>query len=304
MLAHHFDNRADWLKARSGPVLGGSSIAAIVGRHPHKTAWSVWMDCMGVSTPHEDTPRLRMGRRMESIVLDEWEQEHGPLTLERRPYDLHYHAEFPWAVATLDALILDDGDYVGIAEAKTVCGHQARYGWGAPGEVRILRARDLDAGVDVLPVPSHYLLQCVWESIIAGLDEVRLIALFGSDMDGVREWIIPRPEWLSDMLLSAAVAWYGRHVENGEPPPLDGSDECRDFYRAPLVGRKLVRVECPPPEAETLRRKYERAAAAGKAAEAEKDEARNALLALGYEAQNVRGQIVLKQPDQMESEAA
>lgn len=295
MNAESFSSRAAWERVRNGGgLIGGSSVAAIVGRHPHLTEWAVWLQATGQGEPREDSPRLRMGRRLEPVILDEWEETHAPLTLERRPHDLFRHPEHPWAVATLDGVVIDDGVPVGIVEAKSVCSLRERFGWGRPGELRPTRPADLDGDTEVMPIPAHYLLQCVWQMVVTGLDEVRLVGLFGSDMDGVREWVIPRPEWLCRMLLDAAVEWRARHVVRRVPPAVDGSDDCARFYRRAIpVGGVRERVEHPDPEMETARRAYERAAADEKQADARKALARNTLLARGVEPQNVRGEIRL-----------
>lgn len=302
MRAIRFETRSQWLAYRNGQrCIGGSDIAAILGRHPHRSEWALWAKLMGATVPDRDSPRLRMGRRLEPVILDEWADLHPDMGLDRSPFDLFVHREHPWAVCTLDGTALDDGVPVAVVEAKSVCGFRSGE-WGEPGELRLRNLDDLAPGA--LPVPVHYALQVVWQMAVTGLGGGYLVALFGSDLAGVREWFIPRPDWLCDALVEAAAEWWNLRVVRGLPPAVDGSDDCANHWRERLPDGSRQRVEAADPEDEAARLAYEQAAAAEKAAQEAKALARNRLLARGVEIQNVRGDVRLYRRAEKEGRAA
>lgn len=297
----HFDTRADWERwRRSTPCIGGSDIAQVIGRSPHKSEWELFdrlraLKDGDIPGPGEDSPRLRMGRRLEPVVLDEFADAHPDLTLDRCVLDVFQHRTYEWATCTLDALAVNAvGEVVGVVEAKTVCGHMTD-AWGDAGELLVDSLDDLRP--EALPVPVHIFLQAIWQMTVTGFSHAWIVALFGSDLAGVREWSIPRPEWLCDLLIDVAAEWWDLRFVQGIPPDNDASDECAGYHkrRLPKGDRTPVLVEVAGPDVDAERRAYEEAAAVAKQVEERKKTASNNLLARGFEVRIVNGQARLYQ---------
>lgn len=213
------------------PTIGSSDVAAILGRSPWASPWSVWARLHGLSG-HEDTPATRRGRRLE-IALGHWYAEEEGMVLSpfpwlqampgqyegdeedaRRPGTLHRGPSIdqppiigpePWMACRPDYIALDR-----MVEGKTARWLLARDGWG-------------DEGTDRVPV--HYACQVVWQMACTGIDRCDLAAL-GTASDDWRVYCLRRRPELERAIVDRCREWYRRHIEGDELPTIDGSEDC------------------------------------------------------------------------------
>ena len=144
---------------RSG--IGSSDIAAIVGLHPSRTAYSIYAEKMGLSETPE-TERMVWGKKLQRVVAEEWAQRNG--------------VEILWLDETQRNPTLPD--YF-MATPDFACRGKRPEG----GEVKTADWKQKDRWGEPLSdtVPAHYLLQAQWQCLIAGFERVYMPVLFGGN---------------------------------------------------------------------------------------------------------------------------
>ena len=220
------------------PLIGGSDVAAILGRSPWGSAWEVWARIkLGVHNDSDSAP-MRRGRRFERAIADEV----GVRLKESIDYQpaMFVH-ENGWACASVDGFIGTDG----VLEIKIPGGDQ-RDKWGADGTA--LPAFQYDEAV----VPPHYALQAYWYMHLTGRAYTDFAVAFTSFRDGLDDPIIIRLYADPDAqaaIFEAVTAWRDRYIVGDEEPALDGSDACRDYLTGKFPGA-AEKVERPASEGE------------------------------------------------------
>ena len=202
-----FAGHEDWLEWRRHRI-GASDIAAITGISPWRSPYQVWASKFhGVE--QDDRESFRWGRKLESIVLDEFEAQTGLHVYDRQMVVVHHEHE--WASATLDGVAYESGlaayetgedrlAALGVVEAKTT--HESR--WGEDG------------------YPDHYVGQVQWQMFVTGL-EMGWLAVLHQGRE-FRIYEIPRDDKLIDLLAEIGADFYEKHMKTGEPPEVDGSE--------------------------------------------------------------------------------
>ncbi|KVH51205.1 YqaJ viral recombinase family protein [Burkholderia diffusa] len=190
--------REEWLELRRTGI-GGSDAAAALGESPYLTPYELYLDKLGLAPPREETERMRMGRRLEAVIADEYALTRR-VKLRRRNQPVR-HPKYPWMFASPDRLV--EGQRLGL-EAKSVDPAAFRFGeWG-------------DEGSDA--VPTHYLLQTCHYMCVLGYEHWDLAALVGGNH--LRVYTIHRDPELEEMLIEREHAFW-KLVEQREPPEPD-----------------------------------------------------------------------------------
>jgi putative phage-type endonuclease len=116
------EDEAGWLAARTKGI-GGSDIGAICGVSPFSSARQVYFNKTGqfndaLKPGNAAVERMHFGHLLEPIVADEFAARTGKKLMEAGA--TFVHKDFPWALANVDRLIVDDnGKPYGILECKT-----------------------------------------------------------------------------------------------------------------------------------------------------------------------------------------
>lgn len=183
--------------------IGGSDIAAIAGCHPYKTAADVYARIVADVAPAADSPRMALGRAMESHIIDAYAMANGldPAGFART-VEIQAPGQ-PWRRGELDAL--DRARKLAL-DAKLVVSPRQFARWG-------------EAGSD--QVPDEYLLQAHWYQALADTELFVIVAFIGGDM---REYEIPRDREIEGTLIEIGARFWRDHVEKMVPPPLAGCD--------------------------------------------------------------------------------
>lgn len=210
-------SREEWLAARKRGV-GGSEIAALVGCHPYLTPLKLWLQKTGRAPAEEESPRMRLGKAAETIILDEYQREAGVVAVLNSSL---YSDESHFVLGTPDAFRVDP-DREGV-ELKW---HGAR-----------MRPNFGEAGSD--GVPDHHFCQATLYAGLTGQPRWHFGVLFGNE--GVLPFTIRFDLDLYAALTAAAEKFWKDHVLRDVPPDLDGSDDARRYVesrfpkdRAPL----------------------------------------------------------------------
>ena len=186
--------------------IGGTDISAILGLSPYKTALDVWLEKRGLSDPVIENRAMRIGKRMEPVLLAEYEDETGR---HAESWQQHLkHEEFEFLTGTPDAIVTSEPRGV---ELKTA-GLRQIDRWGEPGTDH---------------VPEEYLIQCSWYMMLTNFELWDLAALLGGQ--DFRVYQIARNPELEAMMCEAALGFWSSHVIADVPPELDGSESARRY---------------------------------------------------------------------------
>lgn len=186
----------DWHAQRSRGI-GASEISAVAGLSKWSTPLEVYLRKTGEAGPIADNRAMRVGRRLEPVVIGEFCDETGE-QVALYPCPLIAHPEFPHHLATPDADLVSGR----LVEAKTAS-IRTLSDWGPSGSDE---------------VPDSYVVQTQWQMHVAGRDECKLAVLIAGDE--LRVYTIERNERLIAHLIEAAAEFWGR-VERRDPPDPD-----------------------------------------------------------------------------------
>jgi putative phage-type endonuclease len=254
-----------WLAARNDGI-GSSDMPVIAGESPYQSPIELWAVKTGKVPPADiDAPTRKLmdiGKRMEPVLLELYEEETGRRA--RRAPRMLAHPELPWARASLDA----EAPVKRIVEAKWT--HARRWSTGDP-------------------VPPDVLIQVQWQMFVAGRSVADVVALVGPELRVVE---VERDEAMIDDLVFLATDFW-RHVQDGVPPSIDGSEATRrTFARMHPVddGAYLSAT----PDLVSLVDSFREAKAAVKEAEAHEATLANALRMLIGASSGIDGLVSLK----------
>jgi putative phage-type endonuclease len=206
MLGNPPPGSAEWLAARKNGI-GASETAAILGLSRYKSALDVYVDkTKDHTSPRPDSNASRRGRRLEPIVLDLYEEEHGQVN---RNLPQITSEQYPFMFASLDAARADDGRPV---EAKTA-GKFVAHQWG---------------DVETDDVPPEYLIQITHQMIVKLASAGDIAALL--TLDDFRKYTIALDPELAEMIVEGNRCFW-RRVENREPPAPATGEEVERLYR-------------------------------------------------------------------------
>lgn len=195
--------------------IGSSDAAVVLGKSPYRSPYTLWLEKRGYGTPVEQSEAMHWGNIHEPLIAAEWSRRAG-LAVEPCQED-RVHPMFHFLRAHLDFIVTDEsGSFL---ECKQVTAWQMD-DWLSDG-------------------PSlAYQIQIAHQMACSGLDRCYLVCLFGGNR--LESWTIDRDEELVDMVVDAEVDWWHRYVVNGEEPPVDGSEDCKQSLTVPAGDTSVV----------------------------------------------------------------
>jgi len=241
----------DWLDYRRRGI-GGSDASVVCGLNRYKSPVELWMEKTNRLPFQEAGEAAYWGTQLEGIVRAEFTKRTGiEVNIVKQ---LLQSVENPFMLANLDGVCRhpDYGDC--IFEAKTATAYKT-------GEWD-------DA------VPDEYQLQIQHYMAVTGFRAAFVAVLIGGN---TFKWkLVERDDELIDMLVSfEAVFW--KHVEDGTPPPLDGSDASARFLAERFPSSVPASQIALPPSAGELLTQYDEACEQLNAATERKQKAENLL---------------------------
>jgi predicted phage-related endonuclease len=145
----------DWHAARSGHVVTGSTIGAVMGCNPWESPVTRFYKAAGrISDTVEPNVSMRIGSLIEQPLLDLFQEQHPELTVYKT--GTWVSKANPAFLANPDAIFVDADGVPGIIEVKF-----ARSYWSEG-------------------VPLHYQMQLNWYLGLLGFKHGRFVALAGS----------------------------------------------------------------------------------------------------------------------------
>lgn len=252
-------DRADWLEWRRAGI-GGSDAAAVCGLDPWRNPTMVWLDKLGLIEA-EEHEAMRWGTLLEPVIADEFERRTGYRVAERQSW--RERPGTPWQRATLDGLVVLDGEDLGTYEGKTTSAMMHGQHWPDG-------------------VPEWVQLQCQHELAVTGLPQAWVTVLVGGQR--LLWYELQRDDELI-ATLTAIEAEFWELVQAKVPPVVDSSEATnralREAFAEPVSGAS---VELPREVLDVLRLR-QRAKAEQKAAEERARQAESLLATMLREAE-------------------
>jgi predicted phage-related endonuclease len=181
--------------------IGGSDVAAILGFHETRDAFTVWMQKRGSFEPTPATPGMRLGKLFERGIVEYY----GEMTGREMVWhdETMQHPDRPWMIYTPDALC--KGERRGV-DAKLVSWHQRRL-WGD----------------DEFTIPMRVRLQCLWYMAAMDYPVWDVAALFG--LEEPRIYTLDRDLDMEDEILYQIERFWRDCIIGGQKPPMGASEE-------------------------------------------------------------------------------
>jgi putative phage-type endonuclease len=206
--------------------IGGSDVAAILGRDPHKSAVDVWRRIVDGVEPEVDPEKAKLFRRgnlLEPVIRQMAWQDFGLALAGPGRWD----CEVPYLRASLDDRhMLDPEDEAfDVVEFKSVS-PDAAHQWGQEGTDQ---------------VPTNYLLQVQFYLWVTGATKARVIPLIG--VDDLRQYFVTANIDLHNLIAEATEEFWHKNVLEKVAPPPDGSDSYSEYLRQRYPTRTGVLIE-------------------------------------------------------------
>lgn len=223
----------EWLQLRRQGI-GGSDASIVCGINRYKSPVELWMDKTGQLPCQEAGEAAYWGTQLESIVRNEFSKRTGIFVAET--HELLQSEEHPFMLANLDG-VCETPDYgTSIFEAKT--------------------ASAFKAGEWEDSIPDAYQLQIQHYMAVTGYSGAYIAVLIGGN---IFKWkFVERDEELIAMLIELEGDFW-KHVQDGTPPPLDGSKASAKFLAEKFASSKPSSHIDLPDKAADLLRQYDEA---------------------------------------------
>ena len=193
----------DWLEHRKLGI-GGSDASVVCGLNRYESPVELWLDKTGQLPPQEAGEAAYWGNQLESIVRAEFTKRIGIEV--RQVKQLLQSEEHPFMLANLDGICEVPDVGTCIFEAKTASAYKASE-WEDT-------------------IPDEYMCQVQHYMAVTGYQGTYIAVLIGGN---TFKWkFVERDEELISMLIELEADFW-EHVQNGTPPPLDGSDASAKF---------------------------------------------------------------------------
>lgn len=203
--------------------VGASDIGALLGLSKWSSPMSLWCEKLGLLPPSEETQRQRIGKRMETVLAAEFQDETG-LTLAGEQTWLTA-TEWEIARCTIDAAVVPPtprgvdpnlSDFLGPWEAKT----SGMRKWDE--------------------IPPAYLAQIQWQMYVMGAQRAWLTVMFSGW--NIETSTVDRDQDDIDFMVARAKEFW-HLVETETMPEIDGSDATTDalshLYPKHIEGRTV-----------------------------------------------------------------
>lgn len=206
LAAPHDLPREDWLALRKTGI-GGSDVAALLGMSRYTSPYELYLEKRG-ELPEFPRPEFleraaKWGHFHEPLIAEEFARQHGVKT---RRIGLVRHVTDSWRLANLDRQVHGCPDGPCLLEIKNRSAYKAGE-WGDSG--------DPDGVPDSEALQTHHYLG------VTGYGHAHVGVLINGNDD--RYYRIERDERLIGDLVAMEAAFWQR-VQDGDPPPVDGSD--------------------------------------------------------------------------------
>ncbi|MDE7352082.1 MAG: YqaJ viral recombinase family protein [Acetatifactor sp.] len=192
-------SREEWLKYRKRGI-GGSDVAAILGISKWKSAVGLWLDKTNQTNEEaEENEAMQWGNIMEPVIRNHFAEVMGKPVVEVKA--MLQHPEYPFMLADVDGLTVDDEGNPAILEIKTASEYK-RDEW--------------ENGI-----PAYYQTQVQHYLCVTGVAKAYVAVLIGGNSFKMYE--VDADAEVQRMLISVEKEFWNK-VQNMIRPEIDGSD--------------------------------------------------------------------------------
>lgn len=205
-----FNNREEWLQARSGRI-GGSDASAILGMNPYRTNIELWQIKTGQLVPEDisDKPYVKYGTEAELHLRELFKLDFPEYQVFYEENNMWLNDRFPFAHASLDGWLKDENGRLGVWECKTT---------------NILQSMQKEKWNH--RIPDNYYIQLLHGLLIMEADFAVLKAQLKSEFNGeiylqTKHYKIERAEVEEDIkFLESSEREFWKHVQERKRPGL------------------------------------------------------------------------------------
>lgn len=186
--------------------IGGSDIAAVMGKSRWKTPLKLWLEKTQKLEPQISNPEaVEMGQRLEQFVADLFAVKTGKSV--RRAPKAYQHPDYPYMVAHVDRLVTGTDE---LLECKTTSAFK----------------KDEWEGEEI---PQEYILQVMWYLGITGRKVGHIAVLIGGQSFKYKK--IEFDQELFDIMVEAAKDfWEKIQTKTAPAVSADDDDTLKDLY--------------------------------------------------------------------------
>lgn len=202
----------DWVKARKS-TLGGSEIAAVLGRSQYTTPLKLWMIKKGLAQPMEGNAVTEFGNVFEPIMAEKFTQLTSLTT--RKVSKAYAHPDYPYLRGNIDRQIIASPNHpgTGLLELKTTTS---------------FRMKSLDG-----PYPLEWKYQIQFYLALTGYEYAYLFIYERDTAKYHKPIILFRDQRFIDDMVEKVTVWWKRHIVGGvRPDPADAEDRILLFPEA------------------------------------------------------------------------
>ena len=242
-------SREEWLKYRKRGI-GGSDVAAILGISKWKSAVGLWLDKTNQTNEEaEENEAMQWGNIMEPVIRNHFAEVMGKPVVEVKA--MLQHPEYPFMLADVDGLTVDDEGNPAILEIKTASEYK-RDEW--------------ENGI-----PAYYQTQVQHYLCVTGVAKAYVAVLIGGNSFKMYE--VDADAEVQRMLISVEKEFWNK-VQNIIRPEIDGSDAAAKLLDHAYRGGTSEQIVLPEEAIEYVDL-YIKASAEEDNAKAKKQEAAN-----------------------------
>ncbi|KLV23049.1 hypothetical protein ABW02_20175 [Niallia circulans] len=225
-------SRHEWLLARTKGI-GGSDAGIILGLNKYRTAFELWLEKTGQVEPIEiSNEAIYWGNEMENVVAKEFVKRTEKKV--RRTNFMYSHPDYPFITANIDRMVVGES---AILECKTASAYLAKE-WEAD------------------EIPATYLVQVQHYLGVTGKEKGYIAVLVGGNKFIWKE--IERDEELIQMIFEAERHFWEHHVQQGNPPELDGSSAAEQYLKEKYDKAEKDKEIILPADYKSLLEQYEK----------------------------------------------
>ena len=200
-------SRAEWLEKRTS-YIGGSDAACIVGMNPYSTNVDLWELKTGRRQKEDisDNPCVKYGTDAEKYLRELFKLDFPQYTVGYAENNLWLNDAYPFAHASLDGWLTDEGGRKGILEIKTTT---------------IRNAAMSEKWKD--RIPDNYFCQVLHYLAVTGFDFVALKAQmkYESGVTVTKHYFIEREDVKDDIhYLMQQEKKFAEYIKTDSRPPL------------------------------------------------------------------------------------
>ena len=242
-------SKEEWLKWRKRGI-GGSDVSCLLGINKWKSEIELWLDKTNqTNEPPVENEAMTWGTIMEPIIRNHFAEVTGKTVVELKA--MLQHPEYPFMLADVDGITVDDKGNPAILEIKTASEYK-RSEW--------------EEGV-----PAYYQTQVQHYLCVTGIQKAYVAVLVGGNSFKIYE-VDADPE-IQDMLIAVEKNFWNK-VQNMIRPEMDGSDAAKNLLDSLYRGGVEEQIVMPEKAIEYVDA-YIEACAEEDNAKAKKQEASN-----------------------------